>query len=144
MSPATVEHMTPDRSPRLRKAGLPADAVLVVRGNLLDETVLRADASLVAGRYPTWELTGVSGFYARNSQEVAVLCETKLDRFAVVFVYRRADLQAAGVRVLATYRTPHVTLAADSADALIRMLRACPHERLLNAYHEPEGQEGQA
>lgn len=72
-----------------------------------------------------------------------MLCETNLDRFAVVFVFRPADLQATGVLVLATYRTPYVTLAADSADALIRMLQGCPHERLLNPYHEPEGQEDQ-
>jgi hypothetical protein len=136
--------MTPDLSPRLRKAGLPKDAVLAVRGNLLDADVLRADASLVSERYPTWELTGVSSFHARNSQEVAVLCETKLDRFAVVFTFRRADLESAGVQILATYRTPHVTLAAASADRLIDMLENCPHERLQNPYHEPEGQEDQA
>jgi hypothetical protein len=86
----------------------------------------------------------VSSFYARNSQEVAVLCETKLDRFAVVFTFRRADLESAGVQILPTYRTPHVTLAAASADQLIEMLQSCPHERLQNPYHEPEGQEDQA
>lgn len=123
--------------------GLPEDAVLVVRGNALDETVLRADVDLVSARYPTWELTGVSGFYARNSLEVAVLCETKLDRFAVVFTFRRADLEAAACGSLPTYRTPHVTLAATSADALIRMLQSCPHERFTNPYHEPGEQEDQ-
>ena len=136
--------MTAELSPRLRKAGLPENAVLVVRGNLLEAAVLRADASLVSERYPTWELTGVSSFYARNSQEVAVLCETKLDRFALVFTFRRADLESAGVQILATYRTPHVTLAAASADALTQMLQSCPHERLQNPYHETESQEDQA
>jgi len=52
-------------------------------------------------------------------------------------------VRAAGVQILATYRTPHVTLAAASADELIRMLRGCPHERLPNPYHEPEGKEDQ-
>ena len=62
----------------------------------------------------------------------------------MVFTFRRADLESAGVQILATYRTPHVTLAAASADQLIEMLPSCPNERMQNPYHEPEGQEDQA
>jgi hypothetical protein len=37
--------MTNDRTPRLRRAPLPDEAVLVVRGDVLDDELLRADAA---------------------------------------------------------------------------------------------------
>ena len=64
--------------------------MLVVRGDLLDEAVLRRDAGRFARRFPSWGQTGVSGFYARDDAEVNALCETRLIQFPSVAVFRRS------------------------------------------------------
>src|SRR6059058_5072077 len=122
--------------PRIRKSGLPPRAVLVVRGDLLDVTVLAADAERMRRRYPEWHLTGVSAFLAADDAEVDALCETKLANFEVVLVFERAQLTAAVVQIVPTFRTPHVTLAAPSAAALVSSMIRVPHRALPNPYHE--------
>ena len=63
------------------------------------------------GAWPDWGRCGVSGYYARGEDEVAALCQMKLANFATVVVFTRADLEAGGIDVIGTFRTPHVTLA---------------------------------
>ena len=60
-----------------------------------------------------------------------------------MFTFRRADLEAAGLQILATHRTPDATLAAANADQLVEMLQSRPHGCMQNPHHEPEGQEDQ-
>ena len=52
----------------------------------------------------------MSAFYARSNDEVLDLGEDRLDAFATLFVYRLADVIAAGFEVVPTYRSPHVTI----------------------------------
>jgi hypothetical protein len=73
-----------DDTPRIRRAPLPDNVVLVVRGDVLDADVLRTDAARFARRYPRLGWLGVSAFYAANDSEVDALCQTKLSRFADV------------------------------------------------------------
>jgi hypothetical protein len=47
--------------------------------------------------------------------EVDVLCETRLERFATVVVFRVADLVAAGVDVVPTFGAPHVPSPRSSS-----------------------------
>ncbi|MGH9107639.1 MAG: hypothetical protein ACRDZX_17775 [Acidimicrobiales bacterium] len=98
----------------MRLSAVPGAAVLVVRGDALEPSVLRADALRFMRRYPAWGRYGVSAFFAGDREEVEALCETKLQRFATVVIFRREDLLAAGVDVVPTFRAPHVTLAAPS------------------------------
>jgi len=126
----------PEDVPRIRLAPLPSAAVLVVRGDVLDPDVLRADATRFVKRYPGWGRYGVSGFLANDDAEVDVLCETRLERFATVVVFRVADLVAAGVDVVPTFGAPHVTLAAIELDALVDRLVACQHETRANVHHQ--------
>lgn len=60
------------------------------------------------------------------------LCETKLRQWATAVVFRRADLEAAGVGVVATFRTPPVTLACPKLSELVDRLVSCDHEVLIN------------
>lgn len=128
--------MTNDASPRVRQAPLPSDAVLVVRGDILEDELLRVDAARFTRRYPDWGRSGVSGYYARDEDEVVALCQTKLANFATVVVFTRADLEAEGIDVIGTFRTPHVTLAAADIEALVTALTRCPHQVRENPYHE--------
>lgn len=127
--------MTNEKRPRVRRAQLPDDAVLVVRGDVLDGELLRADAERFSRRYPEWERTGISGYYARGEKEVGALCQTKMVNFQTVVVFARADLERNGIDVVGTFRTPHVTLAARDINTLLAALIRCPHQVRDNPYH---------
>jgi hypothetical protein len=127
-----------DISPRVRRTPLPDDVVLVVRGDALDPELLTEDAARLSQRYPAWGRTGVSAFHAADQLEVDILCAERLERFAEVVLFSVTALRASGVDIVATFRTPHVTLAAPDAPTLVRRLLATPHQVIANAYHESE------
>jgi hypothetical protein len=127
--------MTNDRTPRVRRAPLPDDALMVVRGDVLDGELLHADAARFSRRFPEWDRAGVSGYYARDENEVGALCQTKLVNFETVVVFARADLERSGIDVVGTFRTPHVTLAARDIHTLLAALIGCPHQVRDNPYH---------
>jgi hypothetical protein len=52
--------------PSARLAPLPTAAVLVVRGDVLDPEVLKADVPRFVKRYPDWGRCGFFGFLANN------------------------------------------------------------------------------
>jgi hypothetical protein len=130
-----------DDTPRIRRAPLPDNVVLVVRGDVLDADVLRTDAARFARRYPRLGWLGVSAFYAANDSEVDALCQTKLSRFADVVLFQRTDLDGARIRIVGTFRTPHVTLAAEQVETLVARLLNCPHTTRTNPYYEAETSE---
>ena len=100
----------PEAVPRIRSGPIPDDAVVVIRGE--DPTaVLRADARRFRRRFPDWNRYGLSGFVARDAGEVDALCETRLIEWTRVRTFRRLALEAAGIEVVPTFRTPHATLA---------------------------------
>ena len=76
------------------------------------------------------------GGQARAHEEIDDLAVDQLERFAVLLVYRVAILTEAGIEVVPTFRTPHVTLAfhGDLDDGLARLALA-DHERRDNPYH---------
>ncbi len=125
--------------PRVRLTALPEAAVLVVRGDALDPVVLRADALRFVRRYPAWGRYGVSAFAASDAAEVDVLCETRLERFATIVVFRSEELVASGIEVVPTFRAPHVTLAAADLELLVTRLLACQHETMANQHHQGGG-----
>jgi hypothetical protein len=121
--------------PRIRRGVIAADAVLVVRGD--DPiAVLAADARRFLRRFPDWNRFGVSGFVARDAGEVDALCETRLAAWVAVRVFRRAVVEAAGIEVVPTFRTPHFTLAHADLVELLDRLAHCEHQILDNPYHE--------
>lgn len=131
--------MPSESAPRIRLVAIPDDAVLVVRGDELDPRILRADATRFRRRFEEWGRYGVSGFLAADDDEVDVLCETRLERFADIVVFRRADLIAEGIEVVPTFRRPHVTLAHADLDSLVNGLRSCEHRELSNPHFQGDG-----
>ena len=85
------------------------------------------------------ESLGLSAFYARSEQEVDDLAADQLERFPIVVVFGVMELIAAGFEVVATFRTPHVTIAFDGDldEALAELLRRGV-DRRENPYHDPE------
>lgn len=96
---------------------------------------LRVDPARFTRRFPHWGRSGVSGYYARDEDEVAALCQSKLANFATVVLFTTADLEAEGIEVIGTFRTPHVTLAAADIKALVTALIRCPHQVREDPYH---------
>lgn len=127
--------------PRIRRAAIPDDAVIVVRGQPADAEEARVLAIDFRDRFPAWRRWGVSAFYARGEIEVDDLASTRLRRFRLVRVYLVADLVEAGFEVVPTFRTPHVTLAwRDELDEGLERLDSADHIERMNPYHgsEPE------
>lgn len=128
-----------DDVPRIRKAALPADAVIVVRGEDLSPGMSKTQAERFRRRYPGWGRWGLSAFYARNDGEVEDLAGGPLRRYEMLSVFRVAALEAAGYEVIPTFRTPHVTIAftGDLNEGLER-LRLAVHDERANPYHGPD------
>ena len=100
-----------ERVPRIRRAPLPADALIVVRG--------------------------LSGFYARSDSDVDDLAGDQLERFPLLRLYRPAVLEAAGFQIVPTFRTPHVTIAFDGdLEVWLERLHVADHDERNNRYHE--------
>jgi hypothetical protein len=128
--------MPADGIPRFRLRVIPDDAVLVVRGDELDPTMLATDAGRFFRRFGAWGRYGVSAFLAADDNEVDVLCETRLEGFPEIVIFTRTDLEAAGVEVVPTFRHPHVTLAHVELESLVHGLLTCEHRVLRNPHHE--------
>jgi hypothetical protein len=129
--------MSAERVPRVRRAPIPADAVVVVRGEPGDVAITREQAEEFRRRFDEWERWGVSAFYARSDAEVDDLAFDRLHKFAQLRIYRIVELEAAGFELVPTFRTPHVTIAwADDLDQGLMKLELAPHRTRLNPYHE--------
>jgi hypothetical protein len=89
---------TPLRAPRVRRAGIPDDAVLVVRGDDLEPATSRVQAVSFRRRFPDWGRYGLSAYYARGDAEVDDLAADQLERFPVLAVFDVAALLEAGSR----------------------------------------------
>jgi len=136
---------TPIGGPRIRRAPIPADAVLVVRGESGSPSITRTQAQRFLRAFPDWGRYGLSAFSARDDSEVDDLSLHQLKAFGTLRLIRIVDLLDAGFEVVPTFRTPHVTIAfaGDLAGALDRFENV-ESERRANRYHQqqPDTQEG--
>lgn len=127
--------MVAEPVPRVRLTAVPDEAVLVVRGDELDAGLLVEDAERFRARFAGWDRYGISAFYAASDDEVDALCQSRLVRFDTVVVFRREDLLSAGVEVVPTFRTPHVTLCHAVLGELVERLIGCSYVVRVNPYH---------
>ena len=126
-----------ERVPRIRRAPLPADALIVVRGDDLIEGSSQLQAEEFRRRYPDWDRWGLSGFYACGDSDVDDLAGDQLERFPLLRLYRPAVLEAAGFQIVPTFRTPHVTIAFDGdLEVWLEQLHVADHDERNNRYHE--------
>ena len=131
--------MTPATEPRIRHAPIPADALLVVRGDDLDPATARAQALGFRRRFPDWQRWGLSAYYARSEAEIEDLAADQLERFPMLVVLRIAELLAAGFEVVPTFRTPHVTIAFQGdLDSSLADLITLGIDQRPNLYHDRE------
>jgi hypothetical protein len=127
------------RAPRIRRAAIPEDAVIVVRGDDLDPSTARAQAESFRRRFPDWGRYGLSGYYARDRAEVDDLAADQLERFPALALFEIVRLKAQDFEVVPTFRTPHVTVAFDGdLGQRLAQLVTLQAELWENPYHDPE------
>lgn len=125
-----------ERVPRIRRAPLPAEVLVVVRGEDLVDDDSAAQVVRFRRRFPDWGRWGLSAMYAESDADVDELGAGPLRRFPILAIYSLADLEAVGFEVVPTFRTPHVTIAfGGELDRGLERLRAAVHERRANPYH---------
>jgi hypothetical protein len=122
--------------PRFRRRDIPRHAkVVLVRGDADDPEIDRSQAQDFFDKYSKWGRFGLSAYYAEDDDAVDDLAADLLERFEDLLVYPLAGLLGAGFEVVATFRTPHVTIAFKDLDAGLRLLAEADHEVRPNPYH---------
>jgi hypothetical protein len=124
-----------EQIPRIRRQPVPADALLVVRGDEDPEHQERM-ARVFLRRYPSWGRYGLSAYHATDDEEVDLLCRVELVRFPFVVVLARAGLEEV-VEIVPTGHRPHVTLTSVDLAALLASVAAAT-DRRANPYHVGE------
>ncbi len=131
--------------PRIRRAPIPDDAVIIVRGESDSPGITRHQAQRFLRAFPDWGRYGLSSFYARDDTEVDDLSLNQLKPFEVLRLIRFSVLVEAGFEVVPTFRTPHVTIAfTGDLDAELERFEDIESERRVNRYHQKQsnGPEG--
>lgn len=131
--------MNEDGFPRFRRQDIPREAsVVLVRGDADDPEIDRTQAQDFFDRYPSWGRFGLSAYYAADDAAVDDLASDLLERFEELLVYPLASLVSAGFEVVATFRTPHVTIAFSDLDRGLQLLDDVEHDARPNPYHGSE------
>lgn len=123
-----------DGTPRVRRAAIPADARIVVRGVDDDEPASSIrQARIFSARYPAWGRSGLSGFIVRSEDEGLDLGADRLATFPRLLAFELDALLAAGFEVVATFRSPHVTIVlTEPPEAAVVRLFGLPHLTITN------------
>ena len=125
--------------PRFRRREIPRGvSVVLVRGDADDPEIDRSQAQDFFDRYPAWGRFGLSAYYAEDDAGVDDLASDLLERFEELLVYPLASLVSAGFEVVATFRTPHVTIAFSDLDRGLQLLDEVAHDVRPNPYHGSE------
>lgn len=123
---------------RVRREEVPDDALVVVRGGLLDPERLTRDATLTFRRFGEY---GISVLAAADEAALDVIAATTLQREPVLTLMRVGALRTAGLEVRPTFRRPHFTVMLPDLDADVARLVACDNVVRDNSHYvSPEAE----
>ena len=112
------------------------DTTLVIRGGLLDEMLLRADALRNHEIYGTY---GISVLALRDVSFDELASGPPLVRFASLTLVTAGELRSRGLRLEATGRNRrHFDVGFDDLEAGVDALLLCERSVVGNPYHEGE------
>ena len=121
---------------RVRRESLADDALVVVRGGLLDPTRLRRDALLTFIRFGVY---GVSVMAAPDEAALDDIARTTLQRESVLTIMTAGAIGDRGLELRPTFRRPHYTIVLPDLDADVDRLVSCDNVVWPNPHHEPPG-----
>ena len=130
------DRMSPKKRRTRRGDPLPEDAALVVRGDVLDPAVLRADAIDNFAVYDYW---GVSTFAEVGGFDLMWIATNKLARADWLVVFRTSDVLRSGLELWDTGQSPHYDVVHEELDDLVARLVGCPHRIFQNPARSPGG-----
>ena len=120
--------MNPLRSRRERLAD---DSLVVIRGGVLDKTLLRVDAERTFRRFGEH---GVSVLAAPTDEDFDLLARTVLRRYERLTVTTAGAIRRTGLELRATFRRPHYTVMLPDLDADVERLAECENEQRANRH----------
>ena len=121
---------------RYRRRGdtLNRDDIVVIRGGVLDASLLREDARRNHAIYGVY---GISVFALRDATVDELAQQPPLVRFASLTLVTVGVLRTAGLELEATGRNPrHFDVVFDDLRHGVERLCVCEHRTIVNAYHE--------
>lgn len=117
---------------RVRREALPDDALVVVRGGLLEITTLRADAEAAKERFGEH---GISVFGVVDDDALRELARTRVTGFEVLTLMTVGALRAVRLEPVPTFRRPHFTILLPDLEADLLRLLACENVIWVNPYY---------
>lgn len=122
----------PKKQRQRRGEPLPDDAAFVVRGDLLDPTVLAESArenEAIYGFYAVSVFAEVGGI---TWEEIA---STKLRRAEWLVLFTARALLANGLELWDTGQAPHYDIVHEDLDELVGRILGCEHRVVQNPVH---------
>jgi hypothetical protein len=119
---------------RVRREGFADEALVVVRGGVLDRTRLRLDATLTFRRFDEY---GISVLAAPDDASLDLIASTTLQRVSLLTLMQMGALRASGLEVRPTFRRPHYTVMLPDLDADLDRLLTCDNVVRDNPHYVP-------
>ena len=114
-----------------------APAQWLVRGEHADREVDRVQCEAFRRRFLEWGRYGLSAYAAATEGDIDQLAADHLERFRMLSVFRTMTLESAGFEVVATFRSPHMTIAfTGDMDARLNHLAELRMELMPNPHHD--------
>jgi hypothetical protein len=119
---------------RIREERLADDALVVVRGGILEPDGIRADAVAAHARFGEY---GISVFGAEDEAAVDVLARDRLAQFETLVLMTAGAIRGAGLELRPTFRRPHYTIMLPDLDRDVPLLLGCENVHRTNRHYLP-------
>jgi len=119
---------------RIRREALPDDALVVVRGGLLEPERLRSDAVTAFRRFGEH---GVSVLAAADETALDVIARTTLVGESVLTLTTVGAIRRTGLELRPTFRRPHYTVMLPDLEPDLIRLMSCETVVRDNPHHRP-------
>lgn len=121
---------------RVRRDALPDNALVVVRGGLLESERLRRDATMAFVRFGEY---GISVLAVADEAALDVIARTTLVQESVLTMMTVGAIRANDLELRPTFRRPHYTVILPDLNADLLRLIACENVVRDNPhYQSPE------